>query len=152
MKLKNELKPLMKYLKEDKSKIIFAIISIFITSILGLSYGYLVGKVVEEVTNYQNEGFTYEEPALSYIARLSKGGMRDAISRLDMCSSLDHNITLKNVVSVLGLSDDNVDSDLLYSIYDALYTDNEANREASEKCIINILEQIYNSGKDIIRF
>ena len=99
-----------------------------------------------------NEGFTYEEPALSYIARLSKGGMRDAISRLDMCSSLDHNITLKNVVSVLGLSDDNVDSDLLYSIYDALYTDNEANREASEKCIINILEQIYNSGKDIKLF
>lgn len=52
MKLKNELKPLMKYLKEDKSRIIFAITSIFITSILGLSYGYLVGKVVEEITNY----------------------------------------------------------------------------------------------------
>lgn len=53
MKLKKELKPLIKYLKEDKSKIIFVISSIFITSILGLSYGYLVGKVVEEITNNQ---------------------------------------------------------------------------------------------------
>ena len=52
MKLKNELKPLMKYLKEDKIRIIFVIISVLITSILGLSYGYLVGKVVEEITNY----------------------------------------------------------------------------------------------------
>lgn len=52
MKLKQELKPLMKYLKEDKNKILFALISILITSILGLSYGYLVGKIVEEVTFY----------------------------------------------------------------------------------------------------
>ena len=52
MKLKNELKPLMKYLKEDKIRIIFVIISVLITSILGLSYGYLVGKIVEEITNY----------------------------------------------------------------------------------------------------
>lgn len=52
MKLKNELKPLMKYLKEDKNIIVFALISILITSILGLSYGYLVGKIVEEVNLY----------------------------------------------------------------------------------------------------
>ena len=52
MKLKTELKPLMKYLKEDKAKIIFVVISILITSILGLSYGYLVGKIVEEITNH----------------------------------------------------------------------------------------------------
>ena len=52
MKLKNELKPLMKYLKEDKIRIIFVIISVLITSVLGLSYGYLVGKIVEEITNY----------------------------------------------------------------------------------------------------
>ena len=52
MKLKTELKPLMKYLKEDRTKIIFVVISILVTSILGLSYGYLVGKIVEEVTNY----------------------------------------------------------------------------------------------------
>lgn len=52
MKLKNELKPLMKYLREDKLRIIFVISSVFITSILSLAYGYLVGKVVEEITNY----------------------------------------------------------------------------------------------------
>ena len=52
MKLKTELKPLMKYLKEDRTKIIFVVISILVTSILGLSYGYLVGKIIEEVTNY----------------------------------------------------------------------------------------------------
>lgn len=52
MKLKTELKPLMKYLKEDKTRIIFVVISVLITSILGLSYGYLVGKIVEEITNF----------------------------------------------------------------------------------------------------
>ena len=52
MKLKNELKPLMKYLREDKLRIIFVISSVFITSTLSLAYGYLVGKVVEEITNY----------------------------------------------------------------------------------------------------
>lgn len=64
MQLKNEIKPLMKYLKEDKKRIIFVVMSVFITSMLGLSYGYLVGKLVEEITNYHLKtamifGFTY---------------------------------------------------------------------------------------------
>ena len=53
MQLKSELKPLMKYLKDDKKKIIFVVISVFITSIIGLTYGYLVGQLVEKVTKYQ---------------------------------------------------------------------------------------------------
>ncbi len=52
MQLKNEIKPLLKYLKEDKKRIIFVVSSVFITSMLGLAYGYLVGKIVEEITNY----------------------------------------------------------------------------------------------------
>lgn len=59
MKLKNELKPLLKYLKEDKKKIIFVVSCVFITSILGLTYGYLVGKTVEEVTNYNIKSFLF---------------------------------------------------------------------------------------------
>lgn len=52
MQLKKEVKPLMKYISKDKYKVIFVITCVLITSILGLSYGYLVGKIVEEVTNY----------------------------------------------------------------------------------------------------
>ena len=60
MKLKRELVHVIKYLKEDKKRIIFVVSSIFITSILGLSYGYLVGKLVEEITKLNlKKAFVY---------------------------------------------------------------------------------------------
>jgi DNA polymerase-3 subunit gamma/tau len=40
----------------------------------------------------------------SSIARLADGGMRDAISLLDLCSSHDEVITLQTVVSAAGIN------------------------------------------------
>lgn len=43
---------------------------------------------------------TYEDTAVEYIARLAKGGMRDAITTLEKCLDYDINLTLANVHKV----------------------------------------------------
>ncbi|MEO3946109.1 DNA polymerase III subunit gamma/tau [Gorillibacterium sp. CAU 1737] len=51
----------------------------------------------------REEGFTADRDALRYIAKLSEGGMRDAISLLDQISSFsDERITYQAVVSITG--------------------------------------------------
>ena len=51
-----------------------------------------------------NEPFTLTEDAASLIARLSDGGMRDAISLLDQCASFSNEITAKTVVDTAGVA------------------------------------------------
>lgn len=48
--MKKDLKFITKYLKPHKSKLIFACIIIFIASLFNLTYGYLNGKAIEEVS------------------------------------------------------------------------------------------------------
>ncbi|MFD0621177.1 DNA polymerase III subunit gamma/tau [Paenibacillus sp. GCM10027629] len=51
----------------------------------------------------EREGVSAEEDALSYIARLSDGGMRDALSLLDQAASFtDGQITYKQVMDITG--------------------------------------------------
>lgn len=51
----------------------------------------------------KNEGFELDEEAASLLARLSDGGMRDAVSLLDQCSASDH-IGTREVLDAMGLS------------------------------------------------
>ena len=50
------------------------------------------------------EGFTTEAEAARLIARLSDGGMRDAISLLDLCSGSSKNITVASVEECSGIT------------------------------------------------
>jgi ATP-binding cassette subfamily B protein len=52
MKILKEVKPLMKLIKEEKGKIIFASILIFIAGLTEIFYGYLNGAAIEEVTKF----------------------------------------------------------------------------------------------------
>lgn len=53
----------------------------------------------------QKEGITADADALQYIARLSDGGMRDALSILDQISSFtDGNVTYQQVLGMTGAS------------------------------------------------
>ena len=79
--------------------------------------------------------------ALSYIAKLSAGGMRDAITRLDKCLSLSNDLTVENVVKALGT----VDYDIQFSLLESLCGNDTTN-------VIRIIEQIYNDGKDLKQF
>ena len=50
MKSLKEVKPLMKLIKEEKGKIIFASILILLGGFTEIFYGYLNGSAIEEIT------------------------------------------------------------------------------------------------------
>ena len=49
-----------------------------------------------------NEGIEYEKDALRVIAKMAQGGMRDAISLLELCAGTRSKITLSSVNDTLG--------------------------------------------------
>ena len=102
--------------------------------------------VAREVDEVLNEGgpvgaFSYTEEAIQYIAKLADGGMRDSITMLDKCLSLDPDLTIESVVKALGTVDYNDHFDLLLFM--------ECNNKQSAT---KLIENIYNSGKDLKQF
>lgn len=84
---------------------------------------------------------TSEPEALEYIAKMAEGGMRDAITMMDKCLSLSPELTLDSVVQALGTVDYDVHFELMYQL-----STNNAHKS------IELIEQIYNNGKDIKQF
>lgn len=82
-----------------------------------------------------------DDSALEYIAKLADGHMRDALTMLDQCLAYSYELTLENVINVLGA----VDYDSMMEL-----TDNILNKNDTE--VIDTLNDIYNSGKDIKLF
>lgn len=78
--------------------------------------------------------------ALEYIAKLSDGGMRDAISLMDKALAYSPELTLENVVQALGT----IDYDTMFELATNII-------ESPEKAI-ECVENIYNSGRDIKQF
>ena len=83
-------------------------------------------------------GETAEKEALSLIARAAEGGMRDALSILDMCMGSGETITEEHVRQALGTAD----RTFLFSFTDAL-----ARREAGEA--LRLIEELMRSGRDV---
>lgn len=84
---------------------------------------------------------TYEENALDLIARLSHGGMRDALALLDKCLSYSNEITLDNVLTALELSD----TDTFINLTEAVL-------EQDRHTVIDIIEKVYADGEDMKQF
>ena len=53
----------------------------------------------------EQEGIALEEDAGLFIARLADGGMRDALSILDLCSSYRAHVDVATVVAASGLAE-----------------------------------------------
>ena len=68
------------------------------------------------------EGFSATDEALSLIARVADGGMRDALSLLDQCAGHEKNVTAEVVCSVAGMTS----RDHLFSLADAFCENNSA--------------------------
>lgn len=79
--------------------------------------------------------------ALEYIAKVCNGGMRDAITLLDKCLSLSHDLTLENVLKTIGAED-----------YSTFITFLSALEEKEKEISIKVIEDVYNSGKDVKQF
>lgn len=89
-------------------------------------------KVVEQ------SGETAEPEALELVARAAEGGMRDALSILDMCMGSGEKITEEHVRSALGTAD----RAFLFSFADAI-----AHRDGGEA--LRLIEELMRGGRDV---
>lgn len=81
------------------------------------------------------------EDALQYIAKVSNGGMRDAITLMDKCLSLSLDLTLENVLKTIGAED-----------YDTFILFLTALQNKEKGTAITTIENVYNAGKDVKQF
>lgn len=104
---------------------------------------YIIACEVDEILKEggSDGAFSYEEDAIQYIAKLADGGMRDAITMMDKCLSLDPELTVESVVAALGTVDYNTHFDLLFMM-----------ETGAKSSAIQLIEDVYNSGKDLKQF
>ena len=98
--------------------------------------GYIIAQEI-----VHNEDIIYTEDAVDYIAKVSTGGMRDAITLLDKCLSLSRTLNLENVLKTIGGED--------YSTFILFLT---ALQNKGKETAITTIENIYNAGKDVKQF
>ena len=84
---------------------------------------------------------TYTEDALAYIAKLSNGGMRDAITSLDKCLAFSNDITSELLVKALDLPN----YDDYFALLNALVKKDNAG-------ITNTIDLVYNSGTNFTKW
>jgi DNA polymerase-3 subunit gamma/tau len=81
------------------------------------------------------------QDAIEYIAKLSEGGMRDALTLLDKCLAYSKDLTLENVLKALGTVDYNTMCDATSYMV-----------QSNVENMINLVEDIYLQGKDLKQF
>lgn len=86
----------------------------------------------------EQEQFTNFEESIDYISKISKGGMRDAISLLDKCSSLSKNLSIENTLQALG----NYSYQSFFDLTNALI-------DQKEDKVISIIDNYYYAGNDL---
>lgn len=79
--------------------------------------------------------------SLEYIAKIADGGMRDAITLMDKCLAYSKDLILENVVKALGTTD-----------YETMFKFTDYLIDGKVKLALNLIEDIYNSGKDLKTF
>lgn len=91
----------------------------------------------------KEENINVEQKALRYIAKISDGAMRDALSILDQCIAFYYgqNITLDKVLDTVGA----VDNEIFYKLTNALIKKDIA------ECL-DIVDNIIIQGRDIEQF
>lgn len=82
-----------------------------------------------------------EDSAIEYIARLSEGGMRDALTTLDKCLAYSPELTMQNVITALGGSS-----------FDELFSLTESVLYKEHDKVIEIVEKVYSRGEDMKQF
>ena len=86
----------------------------------------------------EQEHFSAQEDAIDYIARISDGGMRTAISLLDKVASYDNNITIDSTLNALGNFSYVVFLKLLLAVL-----------KKDEQQVLKIISEYYDAGNDM---
>lgn len=96
----------------------------------------IAGRMGEILTA---DGFTFEESALSLIAELGDGSMRDSLSVLDKCvGACDKHLSYDTVTSVTGIADTDALFDLALSI-----------AKGDTKASLIKIDEIIEKGKEL---
>lgn len=98
-------------------------------------------KYILSQLNYSNINTVECNESCNYLATISNGSMRNALTNLDKCLDFNENLTIENILKALGNFSYNTFFDLSNAIID---------RNASN--IITIIESIYNEGYDLKSF
>ena len=88
-----------------------------------------------------NEPFTLSLEAADYITRMAEGSMRQAITYLDKCKDYSDNISVEDVIAVLGDCS-----------YDTFFDLTNARIDGDIGKIITIIDNRYNNGDDLKLF
>jgi len=91
--------------------------------------------------NKEGNSITYTDEAISYIAKMADGGMRDAITFMEKCLNYSNNLTVENVVTALGVQDYSV----LFSLLKSLIA-------RDQKASLVLIDNSYLDGKDMKQF
>ena len=99
-------------------------------------------KIVERLKWIaRNEGFYNFDESCEYIAKVSDGGMRDAICTLEKCASYSPDLSIENVLESLGNYSYHTFFDLINHIIDG-----------NELQVIQTIDYFYNKGNDLKLF
>ena len=89
----------------------------------------------------EGKTITYDMEALSYLARLAQGGMRDAITMLDKALAFGNNVTSELLEKALDLPN----YDDYFNLLNYLVRKDNAN-------ITAVIDSVYNSGTNFIKW
>ncbi len=89
----------------------------------------------------ENEGFSFTKGALDEIARLSEGGMRDAVSLLELCASRHTEINEDLISEVLGTLG-----------YDKIAAAARAIAESDYDAVFSLISELTSAGRDVSVF
>lgn len=84
---------------------------------------------------------TYDEEALSYLARLAQGGMRDAITMMDKALAFGSNVTSELLEKALDLPN----YDDYFNLLNALVKKDNVE-------ITAVIDRVYNSGTNFVKW
>lgn len=89
----------------------------------------------------EKENFTLEDSAAEDIARISDGGMRDALSLLDRCVSFSQTVTSETVFEAAGLAGNDTALDMTKALL---------NKDTAKA--LEIIYDMHEKSKDLSRF
>ena len=84
---------------------------------------------------------TYTDDAISFIAKLANGGMRDSLTLLDKALTYSNDITTENLVCALNLPN-----------YDDYFTLLGACAKKDNTAITTVVNTVYNSGVNFVKW
>lgn len=89
----------------------------------------------------QKEGFTNYQESIDYIAKISDGGARDAISTLEKVASLSTDISIQNTLDALGT----YSYDMFFELVNNIIDSNQVE-------VAKTISTIYHKGNDLKLF